>query len=133
MGIIQWDSKYEVDVKKIDRQHRKIVDILNKLYAGQEQIKEGRGMQKIFDELRKYITTHFKTEEKYLREIGCADYDLQKQEHNAFIEKICSFQQDYFQEKPMAVINLFNYVWDWFSHHILTVDKKCMAKERSAR
>jgi len=133
MGIIQWDSKYEVDVKKIDRQHRKIVDILNKLYAGQEQIAKGKGMQKILDELRKYIATHFKTEEKYLREIECADYDLQKQEHNAFIEKICSYQQDYFQDKPMAVINLFNYVWDWFSHHILTVDKKCMAKERSAR
>ena len=101
MGIIQWDSKYEVNVKKIDRQHRKIVNILNKLYDRQETIAKGNR--------------------------------LQKEEHNAFIEKICSFQQDYFKEKPLAVINLFNFVWDWFAHHILTFDKKCMAKEGSAR
>lgn len=78
MRIIQWDSKYEVNVRKIDRQHREIVDILNRLYALQEA-----------DTNRK--------------------------------------------EKPMALINLFNFVWDWFANHILTVDKKCMIKEGSAR
>jgi hemerythrin-like metal-binding protein len=133
MSIIQWDKKYEVDVKKIDRQHRKIVAILNKLYAQQETTVEGDGIQKIFDELRDYILVHFKTEEAYLQEIQCDGFDLQKKEHNAFIEKICSYQKDHFQGKPLAIINLFNYVWDWFSHHILTVDKECMAKARSPR
>lgn len=133
MGIIQWDSKYEVDVKKIGRQHKKIVGILNKLYAQQDTITAKNGVQKILDELRKYILVHFKTEEAYLREIKCDGYDLQKEEHNAFIEKICSFQKDYFQGKQLVLINLFNYVWDWFSHHILTVDKKCMIKARSLR
>ncbi len=133
MGIIQWDSKYEVNVKKIDRQHRKIVAILNKIYDRQEAMAKGNGVQKILDELRGYISSHFKTEEAYLREIECDEYDLQKEEHNAFIEKICSFQQDYYKGKPLALINLFNFVWDWFSHHILTVDKKCMAKEGSLR
>jgi hemerythrin len=126
MGIIQWDSKYEVNVRKIDRQHRKIVDILNKLYDLQETDKTQRDIQKIFDNLRVYISTHFKTEEAYLREIECTGYELQKEEHNAFIDTICSYQKEYFKEKPMALINLFNFVWDWFANHILTVDKKCM-------
>lgn len=133
MGIIQWNSKYEVHIRKIDRQHRKIVAILNKLFDMQEMAASRRDIQKIFDDLREYIVSHFKTEEKYLREIECTEYDLQKEEHNAFIDKICLYQKEYFKEKPMALINLFNYVWDWFANHILTVDKKCMVKEGSAQ
>jgi len=127
MGIIQWNKKYEVDVRKIDRQHRRIVDILNRLYDLQENDMRSKELQKIFDDLRKYIVTHFKTEETYLKKLDCPDYDLQKKEHDNFIDTICSYQKDFFKEKPLTVINLFNYVWDWFSHHILAVDKKCMA------
>lgn len=127
MGIIQWDSTYEVHIRKIDRQHRKIVAILNKLYEMQETAANRRDIQKIFDDLREYIASHFKTEEAYLQEIECADYD------RAFIDTICSYQREYFKEQPVALINLFNYVWDWFANHILSVDKKCMIKEGSAR
>lgn len=133
MGIIQWDRKYEVNVKKIDRQHRKIVDILNKLYDLQENAADQRKIEKIFDDLRAYIATHFKTEEAYLKEIECVEFDQQKKEHNAFIDTVCSYQREYFKEKPLALINLFNYVWDWFANHILTVDKKCMINQGSAR
>ncbi|MBN1685384.1 MAG: hemerythrin family protein [Spirochaetales bacterium] len=133
MGIIRWDSKYEVNVKKIDRQHRKIVDILNKLYDLQENAADQRKIEKIFEDLRAYITTHFKTEEAYLKEIECVEFDQQKKEHNAFIDTVCSYQREYFKEKPLALINLFNYVWDWFANHILTVDKKCMTNQGSAR
>ena len=133
MGIIKWDSKYEVHVKKIDRQHRKIVDILNKLYDLQEIAADSQKIEKIFDDLRNYIVEHFKTEEEYLKKIECDGFDRQKEEHNAFIDTICNYQRDYFKEKPLAVINLFNYVWDWFAHHILTVDKKCMVGEGSVQ
>jgi len=133
MGIIKWDSKYEVHVRKIDRQHRKIVAILNKLYDLQNTGVDNRKIQEIFNDLRAYIETHFKTEEEYLKKTGCAELDLQKDQHNAFIDIVCSYQKQYFQEKPLALINLFNYVWDWFANHILSVDKKCMANEMSAR
>ena len=129
MGLIQWDSEYEVNVSKIDRQHRKIVDILNKLYDLQETTSDRRKIEKIFDDLRAYIATHFKTEEAYLKEIKCAKFDRQREEHNAFIDTVCSYQKEYFKEKPLALINLFNYVWDWFANHILTVDKECMVNQ----
>lgn len=132
MGIIKWDAKYEVKVKKIDRQHRKIVDILNELYDLQNSEADRGKIEKIFDELRDYISTHFRTEEAYLKEIGCDGYDQQKSEHTTFIDTICAYQKEYFKEKPLALINLFNYVWDWFANHILTVDKKCMINEGTA-
>ena len=85
MGVIQWDKKYEVNVKKIDRQHQKIVDVLNKLYDLQDTpINQSdtsrRKIEKIFDELRNYIVTHFKTEEEYLKKIECTGFDLQKKD-----------------------------------------------------
>jgi hemerythrin len=133
VGIIAWDSKYEVHVRKIDRQHRRIVDILNKLYDLQEIDADRRKIEEIFDDLREYIVTHFRTEEAYLRKINCTGIDQQKEEHGRFIDTICSYQKEYFKEKPLALINLFNYVWDWFANHILTVDKKCIVAEGSAQ
>ena len=26
--------------------------------------------------------------------------------------------------RPVVAINLFNYLWDWFVHHVLSVDRK---------
>ena len=133
MGIIKWDSKYEVNVRKIDRQHRKIVDILNRLYDLQETASDRRKMEKIFDDLRAYIATHFRTEEEYLKKISCAGLDLQKKEHAAFIDMVCAYQKDYFKERPLPLINLFNYVWDWFANHILNVDRKCIVNQANAQ
>lgn len=126
MAVIQWDSRYSVDVRQIDRQHRKIIDILNGIYSLQNVEKDAKELQKVFDKLRGYILRHFKAEEAYLAERGCEEIELQRSEHEAFIEKVCSFQQDFLKRKPLTIINLFNYVWDWFAHHILTVDKKCV-------
>jgi hemerythrin-like metal-binding protein len=127
MAVITWDRKYDVGVRKIDRQHKKIVDILNYLYDLQDSDISTKDIQKVFDELRDYIQKHFEEEEKYILENSCPDIDTQKTEHTKFIDTVCSYQRDLYKHKTFNYINLFNYIWDWLAHHILVVDKECMA------
>ena len=128
MAVIQWKSKYEVGVRKIDRQHKKIVRILNKLFDMQEGEQDLLQLQQIFDDLRNYIAEHFSTEEAYIREHDCKGIDDQKNEHEAFIDTVCGFQKEFLKQSPVTLINHFNYICDWFAHHILEVDKKCFAE-----
>lgn len=127
MAVIAWQSKYNVGVRKIDQQHRRIVDVLNELYDLQESNPNNRALEKVFATLRTYIQEHFETEEAYIALHDCPRADLQRSEHEQFVDKICAFQKDFLKQKPMAVINLFNYIWDWFAHHIIDVDKKCLS------
>jgi len=127
MAAIQWESKYEVGIPVIDKQHKKIVKILNRIYGFQDRKPDEKKMQKIFDDLKNYIETHFETEEKYISEHNSSGIDEQKHEHGNFIDTICTYQKDFLKQNPLALINLFNFVWDWFAHHILVVDKKWLA------
>ena len=127
MSVIEWRSEYEVGVRKIDKQHRQIVDTLNELYDMQEADKRPKQLQRVFGRLNDYIRQHFASEEAYIDEHGCAGAEEQAHEHEHFIDTVCTYQRDFLKNKPLAVINLFNFVWDWFAHHIVVVDKKCLA------
>ena len=36
-------------------------------------------------------------------------------------------QKEFTKDGRLTSLNLFNFVWDWFSHHVLKVDKKMSA------
>ena len=126
MAFVLWRDEYDVGIPKIDRQHRAIIGVLNSLYDMQEAQKRPRQMQRVFGQLRNYIQKHFATEEAYIVKRGCPGIDAQKREHEKFIDTICGYQKDFLKKKSLAEINLFNFVWDWFAHHIMVVDKKCL-------
>lgn len=131
MAFVQWRDEYDTGIRKIDRQHREIIDVLNSLYDMQAARKKPRQMQRVFGRLRDYIQGHFATEEAYIVEKGCSGAEEQKREHEYFIDTICSYQKDFLKKKSLAEINLFNFVWDWFAHHIMDVDKKCLTGSRN--
>jgi hemerythrin-like metal-binding protein len=126
MAAIQWKDEYDVGIRVIDRQHRRIVDTLNSLYVLQDARDRDKELRRVFGTLREYVEEHFETEEAYIREHGCEGAEEQHQEHQHFIDTICSHQRD-FLKKRVIVINLFNDIWDWFGHHIVQVDKRCLA------
>lgn len=124
MAIIEWETQYNLNIRKIDKQHRKIVSILNDIYKlcspGEKNPKR---LEKIIDRLISYIRHHFSTEEAYLIKHKYPDFQKHKAEHDRFISKVCEFQANFFIHQSLPVLNLFNFVWDWFSRHILVTDK----------
>ncbi len=51
-------------------------------------------------------------------------YEEQRKEHNQFIDRLFEAQKEYCKNGCLTSINIFNFIWDWFSQHILIVDKK---------
>jgi hemerythrin len=123
MAAIVWDPKYSVGVKKIDRQHKKVVSFINRIY-NEGNLPDKAKVHSVVVDLRDYIVNHFTFEEEILKKYNYPEYLEQKKEHNEFTEKFCEFQKMLLISDKIIEINLFNFIWDWFSTHITGTDSK---------
>jgi hemerythrin len=96
---------------------------LNQIFALHEKEKDEKETEKIIGNLYEYIKGHFRKEEEYMLKHNYAGYDKQKQEHNRFIDSFSEFQREFLKGHRLTAINLFNFVWDWFSQHIVKLDR----------
>jgi hemerythrin len=123
MDLIRWKKEYSIGVKKLDNQHKKILKIVNDNMERQFSTQNEREMEEILEDLQNYIKEHFKTEEEYMLKHHYSGYEEQRKEHNQFVDRLFEAQKEYLKYGRVTSINIFNFVWDWFSHHILILDK----------
>lgn len=124
MAYMGWDQSFSVNVKEIDNQHKKLVDLVNGLH---EAMKLGKGkdiMSKVLDELIKYTATHFATEENFMTKHNYPLYSQHKREHDKFVKQVLSYQNDYNSGKIAITLDVMNFLKDWLVNHILGTDKK---------
>lgn len=124
MGLIRWKKEYEIGIAKLDKQHRKIIKILNQVIERHGMGSDQKEIGSILDSLQDYIKEHFRTEEEYMLDHQYPGYQEQRKQHNQFIDRLLNAQNEYLKHGRLTSINLFNFVWDWFSQHILNSDKK---------
>jgi len=123
MGFIKWNSTYNVHIKKIDKQHKKIVSTLNHIHDLQPS-SSPKAIDKVLSELEKYTRVHFSTEEVLFDKHGYPASIEHKKEHERFIKKIGEVRNKFIKKKSITTIILFNFVWDWFSEHIIKMDQE---------
>lgn len=124
MALFEWSDKYSVNIKQIDEQHKKLVDMLNELY---EAMKTGKGKEvlgKTLTELIQYVGTHFATEEKLFSTYGYPEYNAHKAEHIKLTQKAIELQKDFQQGAPVLTVEVLGFLRDWLQNHILGTDKK---------
>ena len=84
MSWIEWSPECNVNINKIDEQHKKLVGIINKLYealADETRIKEL--IRKVIEDLLDYTKYHFGTEEDLMRNSGHPNFLKHKAEHDS--------------------------------------------------
>ena len=124
MPLFDWNQNYLINNSKIDNQHKKLVDILNRLY---DAMKVGKGndiLSGVIKELIDYTKVHFSEEEKLMIESKYPSYSSHFKEHSAFITKVEAVYKDFNSGKVGLSLELMQFLKDWLSNHILGVDKK---------
>ncbi len=82
-----WDESYELGISKIDRQHKELFSLVNRLYAiNDENFKEE--MREILYKFRKYMIEHFDDEEEFMRGIGFPDLLNHMEHHKNIVNSI---------------------------------------------
>ncbi|HOJ34293.1 MAG TPA: bacteriohemerythrin [Candidatus Hydrogenedentes bacterium] len=124
MAIIKWDNSFSVNIAEIDRQHQKLVALINELDDAMRQGKGKEVVSKVVSGLIAYTQTHFGTEERIFAQHGYPEADVHKKEHEDFVAKAAQFQADYNSGKIGLSIQIMNFLSNWLQHHIKVVDKK---------
>lgn len=133
MLFITWDKSYNTDIRTIDRQHKKIIAIINDAYSSYEETLTRSQFESLLKHLRDYIKVHFTAEETFLAKIAYPGLAAQRREHHHFIDQLCEIEKRFVKTGEYNTARLFNFVWDWFSQHILIEDKKFAAFLKSGK
>lgn len=124
MSLIEWDNSYSVNIRDIDRQHMKLVQLINELHDAMGAGRANAVLTPLIRELVSYTKTHFATEEGYFERYGYADASAHKLEHAAFIKKISEFRDDFEHGRLGLSIEIMKFLKDWLLKHIKGTDMK---------
>jgi hemerythrin len=124
MALITWNESLSVNIAEIDRQHKKLIGMVNDL---NDAMKVGKGKEVLGEIVRglvSYTVTHFRAEENYFDRYGYPETDAHKKEHAAFIEKVTDFKDKFESKNLFLTIEVMNFLSDWLKNHIMGTDKK---------
>ena len=125
--IFPWNKNFETDIQSIDAQHKKLVDLLNKLAAHLTIGSDDIVLNDIFNELADYADYHFKSEEeiwkKYLKDDEWTKEHVNT--HISFIDQVIEIKNNK-DNKPIddVVYDIIAFLAEWLAYHILDSDKR---------
>ncbi|QHI69464.1 bacteriohemerythrin [Tichowtungia aerotolerans] len=124
MEKINWTDKFNIGHPEIDRQHRQLIEMLNRLTGTPDVTTSSETVSDILHNMTQYAQIHFRTEENLLKTVEYPDLKAHKKEHLAYRKKIvdlCKHTMLGFHDVPEE---LLRYLHDWWSDHILVEDMK---------
>ena len=113
-----------VNVSEIDRQHQKLIIMINQLHDAMKAGHAKDALAQILNSMISYTNTHFKVEEKYFAEFKYPEAAKHIQEHIAFVKKVSDFKDAFEQGRLTVTIETLYFLRDWLQNHIKGTDKK---------
>lgn len=123
MPFFNWSDKLSVGVKAADYDHKKLIDLLNRLYEG---MKSGQGREvigKVLEDLINYTKFHFAREDEYFARTGYPAEE-HKKEHRELVKQAEELQSRYKNGEPALSIETLDFLKNWLTIHIQGTDKQ---------
>lgn len=124
MVLIAWTDKLAVNVKEIDDQHKKLINIINQLNDAMNSGKGRDVLGKVLTELVNYTMYHFGTEERLMEQHKYVNSPTHKAEHQKFVDTVGDFKKKFDSGNAMLSIKIMHFLRDWLTNHIMKTDQK---------
>ena len=123
MEIVSWKESYSVGNEQIDHEHMVFIDIIGRVHEAVIKRKSMDDVKRIMDELEKYASFHFISEENIMIDSAFPDVAEHKKEHEKLLNSL--------NEKIIEIISgdkdsteLVSFLIDWFVIHTTSLDLK---------
>lgn len=126
IDIFPWDDNFNTGLEQIDRQHRKLVDLLNALASNIAFAPSEAELGVIFDQLAAYTVYHFDSEEViWGRHLAGDDAEAgHRRSHQAFREKVAELRSALASHShPHLAEQALDFLARWLASHILESDR----------
>jgi len=134
--IFPWNKTFETGIESIDKQHKKLVEIINKVSKHFVNEADKKFIGEVLDELTDYTIYHFKCEEGIWNNFFPLD-DLTLKHlktHKKFIDDLVEFKERYnavyleedselaSQKRADMGFEMMSFLTNWLAFHILDTD-----------
>ena len=124
MEKICWKEEYSVGIEKIDRQHRHLFEIINKLIDHSGSSGDLKLVSETLTEMLNYAKEHFTTEEELMQEYGYPEIGLHKEQHIYFFKTTAELSINALNKQSMVYSEIVEFLKLWLTLHILKCDMK---------
>ena len=124
MKKIVWKEEYSVGVERLDRQHQRIISVINKLIAKPGVLSKSANISSALSELNSYVSEHFLLEEQLLGENGYPGLVEHSEKHTEYGERIADFHLKTAAKNKNVPEELLRFLGEWWIGHILHEDMK---------
>ncbi|MDP2169527.1 MAG: hemerythrin domain-containing protein [Rhodocyclaceae bacterium] len=115
---LHWTSDYETGIEEIDLQHHYFMTLINRIEDEIQQSTDLAYHKRLLDELCKYASFHFISEENIMHKLGYPERQQHYLLHRNLLDKLSWALVQHSEEKFIGFLH------DWFLHHTVTEDKK---------
>ncbi len=122
-----WKEEYNIGVDVIDKEHKRLFKIINKLFKfGEEEKKSQWACQEGIKYFKDHAMQHFSEEEEYMQSIGYEGYEVHKSIHEGFRLKTLPALEEELEQTEYsadAVKHFLGVCAGWLIGHTLTEDQ----------
>lgn len=124
MALIEWKDAYSVGADDLDRDHMRLIDIINRVAEADEQ---GGSVSWAIEELDDYARYHFRREEQRMKAAELEELPEHTAQHKAFLEWLRSVKSSLHldaQAQYYLAPTMKSYLREWLDNHILKTDMR---------
>ena len=121
---LDWKPEYSVGIASIDMQHRRLINLINRLQTAVDYSTGEVFEREALDELVDYTQTHFKYEEDLMEQNEYPDFEGHREEHVRMIARVEQVLQAYQQDQDDAMQKAIDFLKNWLISHINGTDKQ---------
>lgn len=121
---VEWKDDYSVGIDSIDRQHKKLIALINSLQTAVDYSAGADYEQEALDALVDYTKTHFSYEEGLMEQNEYPDFTTHRAEHELMIARVEQVLVEYQKNPDTAMQNAIDFLRDWLINHINGTDKQ---------
>ncbi len=124
MSFIVWTDAFNVGVAIIDRQHRGLMDTINRLFEAVRTNAGASVMDDVLRDLEGYTKVHFDTEEKLLKEHGFPDLARHQLLHDALRARTAALRRLPPSELLASGYQMLALLKAWWVGHVTGADRQ---------
>lgn len=124
MPIMTWDATLDIGVEAMNREHRDILDAMNRVFDMNEAGRSGAGMMAEIARLGDITTRHFRDEEVFMAKSGFPDLEPHKRIHAKLLADFAAHASAAEAAGGRPSSAFFQFLRLWLSAHIKCIDRK---------
>lgn len=125
MSFMIWTEEMSVGVESLDEDHKRLIELLNRLHENVEAGKTGKALEKVIEQMVKYTQYHFTREEALFNQAGFPQAAEHHHEHEMLMRRALSLQARFENGQSRELsLEAMDVLQRWLSSHILGSDRE---------